>query len=351
MEKVAIIIVGYNSVKFLPRLFSSLKDFPPQNVIADIIFIDNNSIDGSASWVKENNPTTIVLEQKENLGFAGGNNLGIEYALLRGYDYVLLLNPDTAVASGYLDKLILTLKNNPLAAAVQPKIMLYPETELLNCFGCVIHYLGFGYTWGNREKAQELLENVTLKRVNYCSGAACLIRTSVLQKAGLFDPQLFIYHEDLDLGWRFLLAGYENLATTESVIFHQYEFSRSIKKFYFMERNRFIVMLKNYKVGTLILIFPALLIMEIGLLLFAIKGGFLLEKLKAYFYFLKPGNWQKILRARKIVQTSRKISDREAIKNFSGIILHQETDNILLRLIANPLLNLYWAFIKKIIIW
>jgi len=252
------------------------------------------------------------------------------------------------MTNGCLDKLVQDLKNDSLIGAIQPRLMLHPEQELLNTFGCVIHYLGFGYTFGNREKWQE---KSIIKEVNYCSGAACLIPIVVLNKVGWFDESLFVYHEDLDLGWRLKLLGYKNLADSDAVIYHCYEFSRSIKKLYFMERNRLIVMLKNYKVGTMLLILPALIVMEIGLLLFAIKGGWLKEKLKSYAYFFHFKNWQTILKSRKLIQASRILSDREVVKNFSGLILHQETDNILLRLIGNPLLNLYWLVIKKLIIW
>ena len=83
-----------------------------------------------------------------------------------------------------------------------------------------------------------------------------------------------MYHEDLDLGWRMKLLGYNNIVAKTSVVYHSYEFSRSIKKYYYMERNRFIVMFQNYKLGTILLILPVLVIMEMGLLLFSLSNGF-----------------------------------------------------------------------------
>jgi len=348
MEKVAIIIVNYCHRKFLPELFASVFQNKPLTVEQTVVFIDNASNDDSVTWVTENYPETIVLPQRENLGFAGGNNVGIKYAKEHDFDYVFLLNPDTVITDGCLDKLVADFKNNPLIGAIQPRLMLGQKPELLNSFGCVIHYLGFGYTWGNGKKWQE---KSIIKEVNYCSGAACLMPIKVLNKVGWFDENLFVYHEDLDLGWRLKLLGYKNLADSDAVVYHCYEFSRSIKKLYFMERNRLIVLLKNYKIKTLLLILPALLVIEIGLILFAIKGGWLKEKLKAYVYFFSFKNWQKILKSRKAIQKDRKVTDRQVAKDFSGLILHQETDNILLRLIGNPLLNLYWLAIKKMIIW
>jgi len=147
------------------------------------------------------------------------------------------------------------------------------------------------------------------------------------------------------------LAGYKILMVPAAVIYHKYQFSKSIKKYYFMERNRFLCLLENYKVPTLILIFPAWLIMEIGLFIFALKSGFWREKLRVYSYFFKFGNWHKINIAKAEKNKIRVKKDKEIIKLFTGKIEFQEIDNWLLRHIANPLFNLFWQLIKLLIIW
>ena len=95
-----------------------------------------------------------------------------------------------------------------------------------------------------------------------------------------FNEDLFIYHEDLDLGWRLWLQAFRCLLAPQSVVYHKYDFSRSISKYYYMERNRYIVSLQNYKVATLIILLPAWLAMELGLLAFSLFSGFWKDKLK-----------------------------------------------------------------------
>ena len=347
MKKVAIIILTYNGEKYLPQLLGSVFNFPPTSVEFKVLIVDNYSSDQTVSYIAKHFPQVEILAQKNNWGFAKGNNIGISFALERGYDYVMLLNQDTIVTDGYLDKLVQVIDKDEQIAAVQPRLMLYPETELVNSLGNVIHYLGFGYTYGHRLPLADLDSKHPL---NYCSGAACLIRCEALKKVGLFYEELFMYHEDLDLGWRFKLVGYRQQAVFESVVYHQYEFSRSIKKYYFMERNRFMVMFANYSLLTLLLICPMLLVMELGLFLFSFKNGWWREKLKVYGYFFSRENWTKIRKQRQLVQNLRSVSEREVVADFSGIIQHQELKSVSLELI-NPFLYLYWFLIRSIIFW
>lgn len=358
------IIVCYNGLKYLPKLFGSIFSYQPKTVQPAVMVVDNASTDGSAAWLKENYPDLIVLSPGRNEGFAQGNNLGIEYAIRNNFDYVMLLNQDTIIEDGYLDKLMAKAESDPAIAAVQPKILLYPLTDLINSLGNIIHYLGFGYTSGHKTPDSRLppldsargglseVEKPTPDyEINYCAGAACLLKLAVLKKIGLFDKKLFMYHEDLDLGWRLLMAGYKNVIEPAAVVYHQYEFSRSIKKYYFLERNRFIVMFQNYKLLTLLLILPALILMEAGLFIFSFLSGWWPEKLKVYLYFFNPLNWLKIIQTRGEVQKLRQRGDREVVIKFSGLILHQEISQPLLEKVANPLFNAYWQVVKRLIIW
>ncbi len=118
-----------------------------------------------------------------------------------------------------------------------------------------------------------------------------------------------------------------------------------------MERNRLICLLENYKIPTLILIFPAWLVMEIGLFLFSLKSGFWREKLKVYGYFFKLSVWRKIIRIRRARRAIRALGDRQIVNLFTGKIEFQEIDNFILKKIANPIFNLYWQIIKNLIIW
>jgi len=349
MKKVAVIIVNYNGKKYLPNLFGSIFKYPPQKAGWEIIVVDNNSADGSDLWLIKNYPNLTLLKQEKNLGFAEGNNVGIRYAAQHGFDYVMLLNQDIIVTENYLDRLAETAESDERIAAVQPKIMLYPDKELVNSAGNIIHFLGFGYTRGHKLPNSKF--QITDSQVNYCSGAAVLYKLAVLKKVGLFNGDFFMYHEDLDLGWRLSLAGYQNVINPAAVVYHQYEFSRSIKKFYYMERNRYLTIFQNYRLGTILLILPALVFMELGLFAWSFKNGWWSEKIRVYAYFLNPFNWSRLLRVRKNVQRLRVEKDRAVVRRFSGKIEHQEVNGPLLTSVVNPVFNLYWQVMKNLILW
>lgn len=347
-KKVAIILVNYNGKKYLPDCLASLKNlnYPKENY--KIFFIDNGSTDDSLEYAKNNYNNFEYIINQNNLGFAEGNNIGIKKAIELGFDYVYLINQDTTSEPDLFKKLLNVLQSDDNIAAVQPRLMLWPEKDKVNSLGNSIHYLGFGFSSGGYQKFTGDLE---VKEIAYPSGAAVLIKTEVLKKIGLFDPKLFAYHEDLDLGWRMRLAGYKIMLAPDAVVYHKYEFSRSITKYYYMERNRFICLLENYKLGTLILILPAGIIMEIGLFIFSIFSGFWQQKIKVYAYFLRWRNWKEIIRAKRAKRAIRVRGDREIIKLFTGKIEFQEIDNFILKYIVNPIFNLYWQIIKYIIIW
>lgn len=351
MKKVSAIIVNYNGQKYLPELLGSIFSNPPNSVLHQVIMVDNASVDNSLVWLKQNYPQVTVLAQTANHGFAKGNNLGIKRAMADGCDYAFLLNSDTIVADGCLDKLVKAIEQDDKIAAVQPKILLWPLVDLINSLGNVIHYLGFGYTYGHKTPAAVQQPRRAIHEINYCSGAACLIKLDALKKTGLFNEEFFMYHEDLDLGWRFSLLGYKNMIEPEAIVYHKYEFSRSIQKYYFMERNRWLVMLQNYKLLTLLLILPALLMMELGLIALSIFGGWAKEKFRVYLYFLRPASWQKLWQTRRQIQQQRVVNDRLVVKKFSGVIKHQDSPARGLDKIANIIFNSYWQVIKLLIIW
>jgi GT2 family glycosyltransferase len=177
-----------------------------------------------------------------------------------------------------------------------------------------------------------------------------MFKAKALKQVGLFDEEFWMYNEDQDLGWRLWLAGYTCALAPAAVAYHKYEFSRSASKFYWLDRNRMLAIWKNYHWATLVLIAPSFIIMEIGLLLFSIKPGWILEKLKVWGYFLNIKHWPYLFQARRAAQKLRRVRDRDIIRLFSGKIWYQEIDDIKLRLI-NPVFNAYWQIVKFVVRW
>jgi len=355
-KRVAVIVVLWKSRRFLDTWFEAMAkiDYPRQDI--EIVMYDNASSDGSQEYVEEmmasplpGMPKIHYIRGEENIGFAGGNNRAFEYALGKGFDYVYLLNYDTRPDPGFIKEAVEAGESNEKIGAVQSMLLLWPEKDLINSSGNMIHYLGFGFC-GNARVPFKEEGYIGYPEIASPSGAGVLIKSSVLREVGFFDEKLFAYHEDLDLGWNIWLAGYANVLAPKSIIYHEYEFSRSIKKYYWMERNRYIVYFANYKLLTQLLFLPACLIMELGQFVFSIKSGWWKEKLKVYAWIFAPWNWPYMISKHLGVMKIRKVKDRDIIKYFVGSIRYQEIDNWALRL-ANPFFNLYFLIIRAIIFW
>lgn len=186
----------------------------------------------------------------------------------------------------------------------------------------------------------------------YASGAGVLIRAKVLEEiGGLFDPSYFMYHEDVDLAWRARLTGYNVMLAPDSVIFHRYEFSKSIKKFYWMERNRHLTNLVCYRWRTLLLLMPVYLVMELGTLVFALKSGWGKEKMHSWAHFLKPSTWRWIGARRRLIQRSRKKSDHEMLGFMTGMIVNQEVEQPILTHVVNPVCRIYLFLLRTLVRW
>lgn len=344
-KKIAIAIVTFNSADKLPDLLASLseQDYPEE--LVDLIIVDNNSSDNSREIIKASALNIRLIENADNRGFAQANNQAYELAKELRDDYLVLLNDDTIVETDWLKNLISLAESDAKIAAVQAKLLLWPEKDRINSYGNALTFLGFAYCNDYRQpdKTGEPFE------VPYPSGAAVVIKISALKEIGLFDDKLFMYHEDVDLGWRLRLLGYKVMLETKAVVYHKYSFAKASYKYYYMERNRFYVERKNFKLATLILFSPACLAMELGLLYFAARNGWLKEKLSGYGWFFK--NLKYFWSERRKIQKLRQVSDREILKLFTGSIKFQDVANPALIHVVNPVMEAYFWVARKIIFW
>lgn len=297
-------------------------------------------------------PKVTIIANSENLGFAGGNNVGIRYALEQGFDYVYLLNNDAFGAANFLEPLVEAMENDEKIGAAQSFILLHPDTSLINSAGNRMHYLGFGFCDAYRIRADSY-NLPAIKEVNYASGAGVMMRASLLREHGLWDEDFFLYHEDLEYSYRLKSRGYKIVIVKNSILYHKYQFGRSIAKFFWMERNRYGVLFMFYRLPTLILILPMMFLMEIGLLLFAFKNRALGERIKVYRYWLNRKNWNLWLEKRRRIQEKRIVSDRSLTHDMTTKILFQEKEmeHPLLLYVGNPLMTLYWRLIRLVLWW
>ena len=216
-KKVAVILVNWNSFSVTFDCITSLQKMSYHDF--DILVTDNGSTDGSGKQLKESFPEIILIESATNRGFTGGNNMGMQYAINTGYQYVILLNNDTFVKEDFLLLLTDYMDRNPLVGAIQPLIYWNHNRALVWDAGD--YYNKFtGRAYSTNFNKQLIPSNNRVKQVDWITGCAFFTRVSVLKETGLLAENLFMYFEDVDLSFRIRKAGYPLVFHNESVIYH-----------------------------------------------------------------------------------------------------------------------------------
>lgn len=294
-------------------------------------------------------PEVRLIYSDDNGGFTGGHNLGWKAVEEDQPEFLYLLNNDAYVDPEILTTAVAYAETHQNDAIIQSRVMLAQDPTLLNTCGNCMHYLGFGYADGYKQTPEAVASHP--RPHFYASGAAVLLRSSFLAEVGGLFAETFMYHEDVDISWRARLLQRGIGYAEDSVMFHRYAFSKSIKKFYWMERNRHLTNIINYRLPTLALLIAPMLMMEIGTFAFAVKSGWWKEKLRAWIYFFQPSVWPEILSRRAFVQTIRTATDRQMLEQMVGIIDAQEVENPLMTHLVNPVLASYFSLLKAVVRW
>jgi GT2 family glycosyltransferase len=283
---VSIITINYEHPHVTCALLESLRHISYPNI--EVIVVDNASVKDDPAIISRLFPEVIFIQSKENLGFAGGNNLGIRQA--KG-EYIMLLNNDTEVEPGFIEPLISKLQSDSLIGAVSPKIRFFhtPDT---------IQYAGIKpYTPVTLRQYLIGLGEVDSGQYNTsCEtfsihGAAMMIPVSVIKKVGLMAELYFLYYEEHDWAERIKRAGYRIFYVPDSLVMHKESIStgkQSPLKTYYITRNRFLFARRNIKgYNKLItLIYLSFIAFPKGLIAHTLNKRFDLAKAtwRAYFW-------------------------------------------------------------------
>ncbi len=356
--KIAIIYLSYHCEPYIDDVIDSLKKISYPKDLIEFVIVDNPHKDfpNSADYIRKNIlplsgkeiPHVTFLPQSINTGFAGGNNVGIQWASENGFEYIYWLNNDAFLSEHTFEPIIDAMLHEPTIAVAQSLILLEPSTGLINTTGNEFHYLGFGYCNNYKTPVGHLkLEKIT--DISYASGAGMMMRSDLYRKFGGLDEDFFLYHEDTDYSFRHRLAGLRVVLVSDSVIYHKYDFSRSIQKYYWMERNRYAILLMYFKIWSLLLLLPMLCILEIGLFIFSFPSGWWREKLRVYRYWLSVKNWKLWLVKRRAMQKLRVVKDRVFFETATSEILFQESvvQPRVLKYFGNPLMKWYYRIIIR----
>lgn len=263
LPTVSVIVVNYRGTDDTVTCLRALRDeldYPAEQL--QIICVDNASGDGGAERIREVDGVELV-EAPENLGFAGGCNLGARRAT---GTVLAFLNNDARPHPDWVSAAVSVLREEPAVAAVASKV--------LDWDGSTIDFVDAGMTWfgmGYKRHAGEPAEGHEHPRdVLFATGSAMFVRAGVFREVDGFDERFFMFYEDVDLGWRLNLRGWRVRYEPRSLAYHRHHTSVSTvdtpdgaREWYLLERNALATLYKNFSDETLAAVLPAALALTV----------------------------------------------------------------------------------------
>lgn len=283
MPKVFIVVLNWNGYKDTIQCLESIEKLQAPNTKIQVVIVDNASVDGSVAEFNKRyirNTKYKILVNKVNQGFAGGNNIGIKYALKHGADFIMILNNDTIVDKNSVTQFLKSAEKNKEIGIFSPKIYFAPGFEYHKKRykhtdqGKVIWYAGGKIDWANVYGSNNGVDEVDNGRfeeereIDFATGACMFVRSQVFKKIGGFDERYFAYLEDADLSLRTRKSGYKILFVPKAIVWHKVSRSSGIGSDlndYFITRNRLLFGIKYAPIrAKLALIKESLLFAQIG---------------------------------------------------------------------------------------
>lgn len=245
MSLTTIITVNFHQAEVTIDLLKSVsKWYSPSEV--EIIIVDNGANENNEATFTPYFGNTTYIQSKENLGFAGGNNLGIKQA--KG-DYIFLLNNDTEIPEGCIETLTAELEANENIGLLSPLLLYFDQKDLVQYAGFTpMNYLVARNAYIGQFEKNEGQFNDQTYQTGFCHGAAVICRKADLLKAGLMDETYFLYYEELDWCEKFKRIGKQIWFTGKTHVYHKESISvgkASPLKIYFNTRNRILFIRKN----------------------------------------------------------------------------------------------------------
>tara|TARA_B110000438_G_scaffold3099_1_gene3188 strand:- start:10932 stop:11999 length:1068 start_codon:yes stop_codon:yes gene_type:complete len=334
-DLVSIIIINFNGGDYILDCVKSV--FKTINCNYEVILIDNNSTDNSSNLCKKYFDQIQLFQSDKNLGMAA-RNIGLDNVI---GNFTVFLDADTVVPPNWLSVLLSSHKQHG-PGLYQGKLLKKDNPEIIESCGDMSNVFGTGFARGRGEK--DINNFATFQKITFTVGACTFGLTTIFKKIGHVDESdlFFLMLDDLDYGWRAWMLGIPSFYEPKCIIHHVGSpiLKWSSKKFFYMERNRWICLLTLYSRKTFIKILPILLIYDLGISLFLISKGFPFVKIHSFFSVIKM--YSKINTRHKTLSKTRIMSDKEIIHNFADQIdvppnLMMKKSSSFLNLIVNKL--------------
>lgn len=244
---VSIIVLNYNGREDTLACLRSLEHLTYRNT--DVIVVDNASSDGTEAAVRAAYPDKTFIQTGANLGFTGGNNVGIRHALEKGADYVLLLNNDTIVAPDFISVMVEVMEQNPDVGVAGPMIYYFSAPETIWSAGGKIDWArGLTSMIGVNEDDKSQY-GLSPRQTDFVTGCALMAKRAVWEKAGLLDDKFFMYYEETEWCVRATRAGYKIMLIPAAMIWHKISLearATSPRTYYYMTRNRLLFLHRTH---------------------------------------------------------------------------------------------------------
>ncbi len=262
-KKVYIILLNWNGKEDTLECLKSFEKIKYDNY--QIIVVDNGSEDDSVVEIEKKYPKVKIIENKKNLGFAGGNNVGIKYAMDNNVDYVLLINNDTIVEKNFLTELVKIGDSDEKIGLLGSKIYFHGDKKRIWFAGGKINWLKNKGTHIGLDEIDEGQYDKT-KEVDYLTGCCLLIKRKVIERISGLEEDYFLYYEDTDYSLRAQKIGYKCVYVPESRIYHK--ISRSTKPgsasyVHYHVRNGLLMARRNGNILTRLALYPYCLVLSL----------------------------------------------------------------------------------------
>lgn len=329
---ISVIITNFNGKKFLPDCLASLMRQTYKNL--EIIVVDNASTDDSVTYIKKNYPDVIVTHNKENFGYAEGNNIGFKKS--KG-EYIVILNNDVKLQPNLIESLHKAFASRPQLGAVQPMVRLMNDPDNLDACGSFWTNTGFNYHYGIYKNYHNQIYSKPFK-VYSLKGMCMMIPRKLIETVGLFDSDFWCYFEETDFCHRVWLAGYECWYVPDAFMYHYMSGTRVKKSEAFIQfhsfKNRWCSYIKNLGIQEFLTVVPIYLILNVIFsIIYLLKGRFneCLSIYKAMWW--NAENIQQTLKKRNQIQTK----------------IRKKSDNEIFAVVRrNPKLSYYWYLLSHL---
>jgi GT2 family glycosyltransferase len=304
-------------------------------VDVDVVLVDNGCTSDAVPRLAAVQGVTVV-DPGENLGFAGGCNLGAAHA---AGEVLAFVNGDAVVRPDALAALAAALDDTVGLATAS--LRLHGQDQVMNSAGNPVHYLGLSWAGGHGRPATEYAAPAD---VASASGAATVCRADRFAALGGFCEPMFAYCEDAELSLRSWQRGWRVVYVPEAVVTHRYEFSRNPRKLYLAERNRLFLVLTLWSGRLLALVALPLLALEVAVLAVAVRDGWARQKVAGWWWLLR--HTSLLVQRRRAVQAARTVPDATLAHLLTGDV-EPGVPELAAPAVLRRVSRVYWSVVRR----